>query len=219
LSGKEALVQWANRGLRLVRYDAKRCLLIFGVTGTPAACAHARRQTLQIAHAQGGLFTGQVIGKIWRKSRFLTPYLRNTLWELGYAVDTLETALPWSNILRAAEEIQAALKKALDSFNERCLVMAHLSHIYSDGASIYVTFIFRRSKDPEGTLERWKMMKSAASQAIIQHRGTISHQHGVGVDHAAYLEAEKSALGIALIRQMAHTVDPKGILNPGKLFS
>jgi len=219
LSGKEALVQWANRGLRLVGYDAKRCLLIFGVTGTPAACAHARRQTLQIAHAQGGLFTGQVIGKIWRKSRFLTPYLRNTLWELGYAVDTLETALPWSNILLAAEEIQAALKKALNSFNERCLVMAHLSHIYSDGASIYVTFIFRRSEDPEETLERWKMMKSAASQAIIQHRGTISHQHGVGVDHAAYLEAEKSALGIALIRQMAHTVDPKGILNPGKLFS
>lgn len=219
LSSKEALVQWANRGLRLAGYDAGRCLLIFGVTGTSTACAHARRQTLRIAHAQGGLFTGQVIGKIWRKSRFLTPYLRNTLWELGYAVDTLETALPWAKVLVAAEKIQTALKKALETFNERCLVMVHLSHIYPDGASIYVTFIFRRSVDAEETLARWKALKSAASQEIIQCRGTISHQHGVGVDHAAYLEAEKSSLGMALIRQLASTVDPKGILNPGKLFT
>lgn len=219
LSGKEALVQWANRGLRLAGYDSRRCLLIFGVTGTPAACAHARRHALQIIRAHGGLFTGQAIGNTWRKSRFLTPYLRNTLWELGYAVDTLETALPWAKVLSAAENIQAALKTALESFNERCLVMAHLSHIYPDGASIYVTFIFRRSVDAEETLARWKALKSAASQAILQCRGTISHQHGVGLDHAVYLEAEKSPLGIELIRQMAYTVDPRGILNPGKLFS
>jgi alkyldihydroxyacetonephosphate synthase len=34
-------------------------------------------------------------------------------------------------------------------------------------------------------------MKGAASQVIIANGGTISHQHGVGVDHRAYLEAEK----------------------------
>ena len=36
--------------------------------------------------------------------------------------------------------------------------------------------------------------------AIVAHGGTISHQHGVGVDHAPYLEAEKGPLGLDLIR-------------------
>ena len=62
-------------------------------------------------------------------------------------------------------------------------------------------------------------MKAATSQAIVAHGGTISHQHGVGVDHAPYLEAEKGALGMDLMRAMAREFDPDGIMNPGKLLA
>ena len=47
--------------------------------------------------------------------------------------------------------------------------------------------------------------------------GTISHQHGVGLDHKPYLEAEKGALGLAALRQVLPAFDPQGLLNPGKL--
>jgi alkyldihydroxyacetonephosphate synthase len=218
LSGKDDLVSWAKRGLNLLGYAAERCLLVFAVTGPARAARTARRRALDITRARGGLYTGSAIGNTWRKSRFLTPYLRNTLWEQGYIVDTLETALPWSQIAPTAKAIQQALLHRLEDRNERTLAFAHLSHIYPDGASIYVTYLFRRTPDPHETLERWLALKTAASQVVVAQKGTISHQHGVGLDHAPYLEAEKGALGIQMIRQVAQTLDPAGIMNPGKLF-
>ena len=67
-------------------------------------------------------------------------------------------------------------------------------------------------------LTRWGEMKHTASLAIQAHGGTISHQHGVGSDHAPYLPAEKGALGMAAIRSLCQTFDPENIMNPGKLF-
>jgi alkyldihydroxyacetonephosphate synthase len=193
-------------------------LLIYGVTGDPASTRLARRQANAIARSSGGLFTGALIGKMWRKSRFLTPYLRNTLWERGYAIDTLETAVPWSRVLVTESTVQQAMHAALAPTGERLLSFAHLSHVYCDGASIYVTYIFRRSPDPDETLERWQAMKDAASQAILTQGGTISHQHGVGQDHIPYLEAEKGPLGMRLLQEAIDTLDPEGLMNPGKLL-
>ncbi len=60
-------------------------------------------------------------------------------------------------------------------------------------------------------------MKQGASEQIVRFGGTISHQHGIGLDHAAYLAAEKGPLGMEAIRSALHHFDPQGILNPGKL--
>jgi alkyldihydroxyacetonephosphate synthase len=126
--------------------------------------------------------------------------------------------LPWSQVSAASQAIPSAILDAAQSFDERVLVMTHLSHIYRDGASIYTTYLFRRTPDPDQVLERWSRMKAAASQAIQVHGGTISHQHGVGLDHAPYLPAEKGHLGIAAIHALCQTFDPQGIMNPGKLL-
>ena len=159
-----------------------------------------------------------MIGQMWRKSRFLTPHLRNTLWERGYALDTLETALPWPNVMPTAIAIKSAIRNGLSDVDLRVLVFAHLSHVYPDGASIYVTYLWRRSADPDETLHRWQRLKSAASQVIVKNRGTISNQHGVGTDHAPYLRAEKGAVGMKVIEAVRQCLDPDRLLNPGKLI-
>ncbi|MEW6567950.1 MAG: FAD-binding oxidoreductase [Chloroflexota bacterium] len=218
LSGRERLVTWADRGLRTLSYGPQRCLLIYGVTGTRPAAARARREAEALARRHDGLPVGSWIGHLWHKSRFLTPYLRNTLWERGYAIDTLETAVPWSRVLPTAAAIKAALNACLDPLDERTLAFAHLSHVYRDGASIYLTYLFRRTADPDETLQRWQTLKGAACRVIVEHGGTISHQHGVGLDHRAYLEHEKGAVGLELLRAACRASDPHGLLNPGKLL-
>ena len=218
LSGKDNLVALARFGLQALGYGQSRSLLIYGITGDRANFHYAKRKTAAVIRAHGGLPTGPIIGKIWRKSRFLTPYLRNTLWERGYALDTLETAVPWARIQNTAEALKSTLRKTMKDEDHDILVFAHLSHVYQDGASIYITFLFRRSADPEVTLARWQKLKAAASQTLVNHGGTISHQHGVGLDHAPYLAAEKGALGMHLIKQTAKVIDPDGMMNPGKLF-
>jgi alkyldihydroxyacetonephosphate synthase len=219
LSGKDSLVKWAGRGLRMVGFNDERSLLIFGITGDRRQANHARQEALEIIRAHGGLMTGTAIGKMWQKSRFYAPYLRNTLWERGYALDTLETAVPWAEVLATALETQKVIREGLAEMGEKVLVFAHLSHVYNDGASIYITYVFRRAENPEEALQRWQVLKGVASQVIVAHGGTISHQHGVGLDHAPYLEAEKGPLGMRALETVLKTFDPQNLLNPGKLLA
>jgi alkyldihydroxyacetonephosphate synthase len=201
----------------------QRCLLIYGLTGSQEAISACRRQVGQLLRAHAGFQAGTLIGRLWRKSRFRTPYLRNSLWERGYALDTLETAVPWSSVLPAAQAIKAALRHRLScagvAEDAACvLVLSHLSHVYVDGASIYITYLFHRSQDPDETMHCWQQLKFAASQAVVASGGTISHQHGVGTDHAPYLPIEKGRPGMALLEAMCRTLDPDSLLNPGKLL-
>ena len=69
--------------------------------------------------------------------------------------------------------------------------------------------------DADANLERWRRLKTAVSQAVVAGGGTISHQHGVGADHAPWLAAEKGELGMALLRAAARELDPHGMMNPG----
>jgi alkyldihydroxyacetonephosphate synthase len=217
LSGK-SWVGLAERGLRTIGYGDTRCLMIFGVTGSKHSFKRTRREVAALGRKYGGLFVGTVVGHTWEKSRFLTPYLRNTLWESGIALDTLETALPWAQVHEASAAIPQAIVEAMASHNEQVLAFAHLSHVYRDGASIYTTYLFRRTTDPDELLVRWQDMKHNASLTLQRYGGTISHQHGVGTDHAAYLPAEKGALGMDALRAVCQSFDPDGMMNPGKLL-
>ena len=96
-------------------------------------------------------------------------------------------------------------------------VMAHVSHSYADGCSLYFTFVFPREQKRE--VEQWRVMKEAASKAISENGGTISHHHGVGEDHAQWLGAEKGALGLDALRALKAKLDPAGVMNPGKLLA
>jgi len=195
-----------------------RCLLVFGVTGSAVHFRRMRAQASSICRRQGGLVVGTVVGHTWENSRFYSPYVRNTLWDLGVASTTLETAIPWPNVMVASAAIPASIAEAARISDEEVLVFAHLSHLYRDGASVYTTFLFRRPADPDELLVRWQIMKHAACLTIQKFGGTISHQHGVGIDHASYLPAEKGALGMDALRAVCKSFDPDGMMNPGKLF-
>lgn len=218
LAGHQRLIGLLERLLALRKVAEGKCMLLLGFAGREGVVKTARKEALSITADYKGVHVGRAFGNEWHKSRFRTPYLRNTLWEHGYAIDTLETALPWEGVPGMVDAIEAALREALARFDERGHIFTHLSHLYPNGASVYTTYLFRITADPDETLARWLAMKSAASEAIVARGGTISHQHGVGLDHAAYLPAEKGALGMAALRAACAVFDPAGIMNPGKLF-
>jgi alkyldihydroxyacetonephosphate synthase len=146
------------------------------------------------------------------------PGKRNTLWDLGYAVETLETAINWDKVTATMQGIEKSITEALEARNERVHVFSHLSHVYPTGSSIYTTFVFRLFERPQATMETWKSAKQSASRTIIEAGGTISHQHGVGTDHRQYLQAEKGELGISTLKTIFDHLDPGQQMNPGKLL-
>jgi alkyldihydroxyacetonephosphate synthase len=218
LAGHEVLIGALEKLLRLRGLDKEKCMLLLGFNGQSSLVRTVRNEAMNMAARQGGVSVGRTFGEQWMKNRFRTPYLRNTLWERGYVVDTLETATAWSNVPRMLEKIETALHTAVEESGERVHVFTHLSHLYPHGSSIYTTYLFRLAADPEQTVERWHRLKTAASRAIVEMGGTISHQHGVGLDHLPYLPAEKGELGIKALQDILLSFDPQGLMNPGKLI-
>jgi alkyldihydroxyacetonephosphate synthase len=125
-------------------------------------------------------------------------------------VETLETATTWSNLQNLYSAVQIALREHAP------LVMCHVSHLYPSGASLYYTFMAAQERGRE--IEQWRAAKTAASDAIVAAGGTITHHHAIGVDHRPWLTAEIGATGIELLRAAKQQLDPRGIMNPGKLF-
>jgi len=217
LAGHERLIGLLETMLGVRGVGDGKCMLLCGFTGQSKTVRDARQAVMEIAKDHGGVSVGRRFGDQWIEGRFRTPYLRNTLWELGYAVDTLETATTWDGVPRMVEAIEEALHSTLPN-GERVHVFTHLSHVYPQGASVYTTYLYRLAADSDETLRRWELLKGKASRAIVAAGGTISHQHGVGRDHAPYLQAEKSALGLAALRGAFAEFDPDGRMNPGVLL-
>jgi alkyldihydroxyacetonephosphate synthase len=203
-------------GLRGARDD--RCLLVVGLVGPAKVVGPARRAALAIARDAGGIHLGQPLGRQWYANRFRGAYLRNGLWDAGYAVDTLETACIWEHVPAMVDAVGAALRGGLPTADGPVHVFSHLSHVYPHGSSVYTTYCFRLDPDADENLRRWQQLKAAASRAIARHGGTISHQHGVGTDHLPYLAAEKGPLAMTALRTLCQVFDPRGLMNPGKLF-
>jgi alkyldihydroxyacetonephosphate synthase len=211
-----------SRALALLeRYLAARgarddkCLLLIGVTGSDAACRTALRAARAIAARHGGVYAGRRIGDRWEHNRFRGVYFRNAMWEHGYAIDTVETAVDWPRVSPMMHAIEAAARGAFG--DEAIHAYTHLSHVYAEGSSVYSTFIFKLAPDYDTNMERWTRLKRAVSEAIVANHGTISHQHGVGIDHKPYLVFEKGELGLDAMRAVFASFDPDGTMNPGKL--
>jgi alkyldihydroxyacetonephosphate synthase len=217
LAGHEILIGALERLLSIRGLGDEKCMLLLGFSGKASLVRANRGEALDITSKWGGVHVGKTFGEQWHKNRFKTPYLRNTLWEMGYGIDTLETAIDWGKTIQMVDQIEIALHQTMESFSEKVHVFTHLSHVYPYGSSVYTTYLFRLAAAPEDTLSRWQAMKAAASQVIVSVGGTISHQHGVGMDHLPYLSAEKGPLGIKTIASLCHQFDPKGMMNPGKL--
>jgi alkyldihydroxyacetonephosphate synthase len=219
VEGHERGLAWLKKYLRWRGAGAGACMLLAGVTGSEREARDARSALRDIVGRHRGIAVGTAIGRAWAKNRFRGPYLRNGLWDAGIAVETVETCVPWSGAAAMLASIEGAGRASLAAEDERVHVFTHLSHVYRQGCSVYTTFVYRLAADPDADLERWLGIKTMASQAVVAGGGTISHQHGVGLDHMPWLLAEKGELGMALLRAAARELDPAGMMNPGKLFA
>ncbi len=206
--------------LDVTGFASDACLMLVGHEGDEDTVAWAQRQSEEICKRLGALPLGTRPGKRWYHGRFSSPYSRDPMMDRGIGIDTLETSTRWSNIPTLHEKVVSAIQGAIDASlpepDARGIVMAHVSHSYPDGASLYFTFVFPRQLDRE--LAQWQAIKRAASDAIAKNGGTISHHHGVGTDHVTWLPQEKGEIGVSLLQATKRELDPKGILNPGKLL-
>jgi alkyldihydroxyacetonephosphate synthase len=206
----------AGRAYLRLRGHEGGCVAIVGFEGEVREIEARRNRTRVILHGADGLALGERPGRAWLRGRYAGPYLRDALLDRGVMAETLETAASWTRLAGLYKAVGDALRESLSARGTPPLVMCHVSHLYRSGASLYYTFIAAQEEGSE--LDQWRAAKTAASDAIVANGGTITHHHAVGRDHSPWMSAEVGDLGLELLRAAKERLDPRGIMNPGKLL-
>lgn len=219
LAGHVKSVKLLETYLRWRGCGTGKCFLMMGVSGEAVATKLALKQAKGHLSGYGAVYIGKELGRKWAANRFKGPYLRNSLWEKGYSADTIETAVDWPMVTPLMRAMEEAAHRVFADYGERVHAFTHLSHVYPQGSSIYSQYVWANAKEGyQANYERWQRLKAAVAQSIADHGGTASHQHGIGLDHAKHLGAEKGQVGLATIAALCHHFDPHQIMNPGKLI-
>jgi len=194
------------------------CLAFIGYEGSAQHVATQRKLVGRIVSAHGGVCIGSGPGELYDQKKFDTPYIRDYLLDRGALGDVSETAAPWSALPEVYDNVMAAARDRFSELGVKGYIMSHLSHSYHGGACLYFTFAFR--PDPSrDALADYDTIKSAVQQAFVDAGATLSHHHAVGTEHAAWLEQDISAPGVAMVQALFDAVDPDGNLNPGKIVA
>ena len=128
----------------------------------------------------------------------------------GYVVDTMEVVGRWRDL----PSIYGAAIDALNGVEGTISASAHQSHSYTDGGCLYFTFAAK--VEPEDRDRYYRAVWDAGSRAVLAAGGALSHHHGVGLNRSRFVaEALGGAAGV--LGAVKDALDPKGILNPGKL--
>src|SRR5262249_25048153 len=109
------------------------CLLIVGVEGAEPRARVEAGVTFAELERSGGKDLGEEPGKDWLARRYAVSYNMSKIFEAGAFVDTMEVASTWERLMDLYDGVRAALLR-------HAFVMAHFSHAYPEGCSIYFTF-------------------------------------------------------------------------------
>ena len=195
----------------------KVCLSYIGYEGGSAKVRAEKSVVGKIVSKHGGIKLGKGPGALYDQKKFDTPYIRDFLLDRGAIGDVSETAAPWSKLPDVYQGTVRATKEAFATLGVTGFVMCHLAHSYHSGACLYFTFAFAPNVDGD-FLEQYDVVKSAIQQSFMDTGATLSHHHGVGTDHAPWLEQDISEAGTDVMAGLLRSVDPGRNLNPGTLL-
>ena len=165
-------------------------------------------EATSVARTLGARELGARPARHWFEHRYSVSYRQAPVFMMGGFSDTMEVAAPWSSLMGLYHAVRRALGRHV-------LVMAHMSHAYPDGCSIYFTFAGSAADD--AACERlYDRAWADALDAALASGGTLSHHHGIGRSKATKLGAELG-VGIDVIAALRQAFDPSGILNPGNM--
>lgn len=196
---------WIQRAINLIPPDV---ILILGFEGDAELAAAQERAALAICRRSICRDLGERPGLHWLKHRYSVSFKMPQIFEQEAFVDTIEVAATWDNLMNLYRKIRGILTK-------KVLLLAHFSHAYPEGCSIYFTVV-GRTGSPEKDRAAYYDLWNEAMEACLAVGATISHHHGIGLLKAKFLPRE---LGGAMdfYRRIKKRLDPRNIMNPGKM--
>jgi alkyldihydroxyacetonephosphate synthase len=186
-------------------------VLLIADEGAPEVVDAVMAISERVCKELGRELDGPVIFERWLDTRYLTGKSAEGFNRSpGFVADTLEMSGRWSALPAIYDEVIAAINAVPGTLAGS----AHQSHAYVDGACLY--FSLRGEVGVENRATWYRQAWDAANAVLTRHKAALSHHHGVGLLRAPYM-ADSLGRAFPVLEAIKRTLDPKNILNPGKL--
>jgi len=140
---------------------------------------------------------------------------RQGIWALRDDVDQFHQYRPWFGFdvslpIRHMDEYVTEVRSKLDGKfpNNRCFVFGHMG----DG-NLHLNI----HAGPDRADAR-ALVEDIVYRGLQGRQGSISAEHGIGLEKRAYLKVCRTPEELALMRTLKRALDPEAILNPGKVL-
>ncbi len=186
----------------------QRCALILLLEGADKIVTAEAEVIEDLALAAGAVDCGPEHVEHWLEKRFNIS-VASMLFQKGAVLDTIEVSTNWHN----AHSTYLAMQKTLLAVDGTMLASGHYSHVYPDGAALYMTTVGFPGSDK---LAFYKRIWQAAMEACLDQGAAISHHHGIGLHRGLWMREEHGS-GLEVLEKIKKALDPDDIMNPGKL--
>ncbi|KAI8927942.1 hypothetical protein BC831DRAFT_424098 [Entophlyctis helioformis] len=219
LNRMELMDDYAIRSVNITanpdqRY-AEQTTILFECAGpTPAAIAEqiASLETITAANrctlfrSAKGESESERLWHLRKRAYFAAKDLRRN--DKGVSILTTDVAVPISHLVAALSES----RRDLDAHGLTASIVAHAG----DG-NFHVLLVVNPS-DPKEVAAAQAFRDRNARMALA-FGGTCTGEHGIGIGKIHLLEEEVGLDAVHLMRRLKATIDPNGIMNPGKVFT
>jgi len=182
-----------------------QAMLMIEVDGASADIAPAAAAVIHACRNEGLIDARQVIdvAALWAARKMLSPLLR----DIAPKKINEDIVVPVSRVPDLLSGL-AELSRRYDITN--------VNFGHAGNGNIHVNWLV----NPDDGAE---MVRAAACldemfTLVLHLNGTLSGEHGVGAEKRAFVPREIDAATLQLMKEIKQVFDPRGILNPGKLF-
>ncbi|MBM4387102.1 MAG: FAD-binding oxidoreductase [Deltaproteobacteria bacterium] len=184
-------------------------LLLIGFEGDRDRVNFESSMSYEALKRAGGEDLGEEPGLYWYNNRYAVSFKQSKIYSIGAFVDTIEVSAQWSRLYRIYSKVVSAV-------SPKVFIMAHFSHTYREGCSIYFTFAGYRS-DTASLVELYDWTTTKILETAIANQSSVSHHHGIGFMKRNFIHDEYIG-GDKVFAGLKHVLDPEGIFNPGKIY-
>ncbi|MHC1591258.1 MAG: FAD-binding oxidoreductase [Candidatus Helarchaeales archaeon] len=163
-----------------------------------------------ICMKHGAKDMGEEGGRIWFENRLNMYYPNKEYYKMHVLADTIDVVTTFDNL----ENLFYKMKEAIGQ--RKINVMAHWSHFYPEGGSMYLIFVLIQKNKNHKAEILYQQAWENGLRACIEAGGVLSHHHGVGLFKGAFMEKQLGP-AFTVLKKLKKSLDPNNIMNPGKL--
>jgi glycolate oxidase len=188
--------------------DETGALLLIEVDGDEDLTARDAKRVQEICARSGAILIQTASGKeeaerLWEARRGISPaLLRLRPDKVSQDIVVPRSRLP--ELITFLEQLSQEYQLPIPAFG------------HAGDGNIHVNIMLDKSVPKE--VENATAAVKDLFRKVIAMGGTLSGEHGIGITKAPYMEMEISEPALELMSRLKKAFDPKGILNPGKIF-